>query len=86
MNYSTEFVASLIEKANKVKGTAGQTIPFHAPEVAPKLACELLDIRFEAMRNCIISKELNSAVDDAKKAIEDLVGYYQNYFTRIPLK
>ena len=71
----------LIKKCNKVKETAGNTIPFHSPEVAPALANELLAIKFEAIRTFVNEEDdFIRSFNDAKESLENLVEYYGMYF------
>lgn len=73
----------LIERCNKVKEIAGNTIPFNAPAVAPDLTTELLAIKFEAIRTFVDqNEEFAAAFNDAKETMESLVRYYGNYFFR----
>jgi len=71
----------LIKKCNKVKETAGNTIPFHSPEVAPALANELLAIKFEAIRTFVNEEDdFIQSFNNAKETLESLVEYYSMYF------
>lgn len=71
----------LINKCNEVKETAGNTIPFHSPEVAPALVNELLAIKFEAIRTFVNEEDdFIRSFNDAKESLENLVEYYGMYF------
>lgn len=71
----------LIEKCNDVKKTAGMTVPFHAPEAAPKLTQDLLAIKLEALRQCVDKDpDFAEAFNEAKGTLESLVEYYGGYF------
>ncbi|MCM1440207.1 MAG: hypothetical protein NC131_13540 [Roseburia sp.] len=73
--------SKLIERCNKVKEIAGNTVPFHAPQTAPDLVQELLAVKFEAMRTCVSEDhDFIEAFDVAKQSLDNLVKYYGNYF------
>lgn len=81
--FAENLTSSLIERARKMKEVADTSVPFHAPEVAPIISNELLKIRFEAMRNGITDETLDRIMNDTRESLENLVKYYQMYFTKV---